>query len=174
MDPPPLEPLDDPLLDPLDPPLLDPELLDDPLEPPEEPELLDALPASAPAPLEPPLPPPELPPPLVLSVDDDPLQPAASAIPITPRPRRLRMASKLSARRRSAQRRAWRETLEIPGDVRNFPADRAGHWHGPQRIAWPQPSPATWQPRPAGHEEHEVLPMSSQVRGAHVPPVPHS
>jgi hypothetical protein len=133
-EPPLPEPLEEPLLDPLDPPLLDPELLDDPLEPPEEPELLEALPASAPPPFEPPLPPPELPP-LALSVDDDPLQPAASAIPSTPRPRRLLMAAKLSARRRPAQRQAERETLEIRGDSRNFPADGAGHWQGPHRIA---------------------------------------
>jgi len=91
--PPLLDPLEEPLLEPLDPPLPDPleDPLDDPLDPP---ELLEALPASAPPE---PLPDPASRP---VSVDDDELpHPAATAIPSTPRPSRLRMAAEACARR---------------------------------------------------------------------------
>jgi hypothetical protein len=106
---------DPPLLDPLEPPeapLLDPDPLDEPLAPP-EPELLVPLPASVPPPPEP-LP---LPASCPVFVDDDESpQPAASTIPSTPTPRRLRMAGEAERAARGSATEAARETLQVPGN----------------------------------------------------------
>ena len=111
--PDPLE-LEDPLLDPEPPPdpleLLAPASLPEPEEPLELPEPEELPPLD-------PLPPPELPPPFPAEDADEPLQPAASAIPRTPSPRLLRMAAQSvragRTRATASRRRSARETQQI-------------------------------------------------------------